>query len=261
MAERVLPLQGGRNFRDMGGYPTEDGRMVRWGRLYRSGSLAGLTAADYAHLAGLKIAVVCDFRSSSERTAEPTLWAGSDVPVIHARDYEMSSRHVRPALGDPNRTPDSLRQAMHGFYRDLPYDHSECYARMFGELLAGRTPLVFNCSAGKDRTGVAAALIFSALGVPREHILQDYSLSEQLVNYDALAGGEGVAETATGFSALRKVPKEIRAPLLRSDPAYLAAALDEIDRREGSVAGFLKSQLDVGREETETLRGLLLQGV
>jgi protein-tyrosine phosphatase len=148
---------------------------------------------------------------------------------------------------------------MHGFYADLPYDHSECYARMFGELLAGRTPLVFNCSAGKDRTGVAAALIFSALGVPREHILHDYSLSEQIVDYDALASGANVSRTATGFSALRSVPKEIRTPMLRSDPEYLAAALDEIVRRDGSVAGYLKSQVGVGREEAETLRGLLLQ--
>jgi protein-tyrosine phosphatase len=261
MTERVLPLQGGRNFRDIGGYPTEDGRTVRWGKLYRSGSLHGLTAADYAHLAGLNIAVVCDFRSSRERDAEPIEWPGANPPVIHARDYEMSSRHVRGALRDPNRTPETIRQAMFGFYADLPYDHSECYARMFGELLAGRTPLVFNCSAGKDRTGVAAALIFSALGVPREHILHDYSLSEQLVDYHALATGDGVSESATGFSALAKVPREVRAPLLRSDPDYLAVALDEIERREGSVAGYLKSQVGVGREETEVLRGLLLQGV
>jgi len=260
MTERVLPLQGGRNFRDMGGYPADDGRVVRWGRLYRSGSLHGLTAADYAHLAELRIAVVCDFRSSSERDAEPIVWPGANPPVIHARDYEMSSRHVRPALRDPNRTPDTMRRAMHGFYADLPYDHSECYARMFGELLAGRTPLVFNCSAGKDRTGVAAALIFSALGVPREHILHDYSLSEQLVDYQSLAGDEEASDSATGFSTLRKVPREIRAPLLRSDPEYLAVALDEIERREGSVADYLKTRVGVGKEETEVLRGLLLQG-
>jgi len=260
MKERVLPLEGGRNFRDMGGYPAADGRMVRWGHLYRSGSLAALTPTDYARLQDLNIAVVCDFRSTHERNSEPTMWAGGHATIIHTRDYEMQSRHIRAALRDPGRTPETMRKAMHGFYSDLPYDHSECYARMFAELLAGRTPLVFNCSAGKDRTGVAAALIFTALGVSREDILADYALSEQLVDYHALAGGPESSDTATGFSALRTVPRDIRGPLLRSDPEYLGVALDEIARREGSVSAFLKSRLGVGDAETEVLKGLLLQG-
>jgi protein-tyrosine phosphatase len=257
-AERTLPLEGGRNFRDLGGYPTEDGRTVRWGQLYRSGALSELTPADYRHLAGLGIATICDFRANGERTSEPTLWPGANAPVIHARDYEMGTPHVRAALKNPDRTVELMKAAMMSFYADLPYDHMESYRRMFGELVAGRVPLVFNCSAGKDRTGVAAALILSVLGVARETILADYSLSEQLVDYDGLATRTDTGGTSTGFSALSRFPQDIRAPLLRSDPAYLSFALEEIERRDGSVADYLRSQLGVGPQEVTALRDLLL---
>jgi protein-tyrosine phosphatase len=73
-AERVLPLQGGRNFRDMGGYATEDSRRVKWGKIYRSGSMAGLTEADQAYLSRLGVKLVCDLRTTQERKAEPNKW-------------------------------------------------------------------------------------------------------------------------------------------------------------------------------------------
>ena len=81
-----MPLQGGRNFRDLGGYPTVDGRRVKWGRLFRSGTMAFLTDSDYDFLSNLGIAAVCDLRSTGEREAEPTQWR-TDPPAEYVAIY------------------------------------------------------------------------------------------------------------------------------------------------------------------------------
>lgn len=257
MTQRVIELEGGRNFRDLGGYAGADGGVVKWGRLFRSGSMAHLTAADFARLNGLGIAVVCDFRSSHERESEPTVWQGG-TPTMIARDHEMSGSHIRAALKDPDRSPQTMRQAMRRFYFDIAFDQAPVYRRMFAEMLQGQTPLVFNCSAGKDRTGIAAALILTVLGVSRADILADYALSETLVDYHALTGEAGGSQTATGFSGLRGIPREITSPLLRSDPEYLIWALEDIAQRDGSLDAYLQGRLGVGAAETVALRGALL---
>jgi predicted acylesterase/phospholipase RssA len=114
-ATRVLPLEGGRNFRDLGGYETQDGQHVKWGRLFRSGALARLTPSDYDSLSAFGIRVVCDFRSRAERADEPTRWRADPAPRFMAWDgaiqimqrsiMEQKLRvrppdiYVRPALG------------------------------------------------------------------------------------------------------------------------------------------------------------------
>jgi len=257
--ERVLTLKGGRNFRDLGGYAAADGRRVRWGRLYRSGALSGLTEEDFAVLAPLGIAVICDFRSTVERESEPTRWVGAPAPAIRARDYAMGSTQMRQPIAEDGPPAERMARAMLGFYTDLPYGHVDSYRFMFEELLAGRVPMVFNCSAGKDRTGVGAALLLTALGVSRDDVLTDYALSEKVFDFEALAVSFGASQTATGFASVANVPTEIRTPMLRSDPAYLAAAFEAIEARDGSVLGYLEAQLGVGPQDVEGLKELLLE--
>ncbi|MBV9994868.1 MAG: tyrosine-protein phosphatase [Caulobacteraceae bacterium] len=260
MSERLLPLEGGRNFRDMGGYRTDDGRMTRWGRLFRSGAMSDLTEADHRFLAGLGIAVICDFRTVGERVDEPTLWPGEAGPPIRTRDYEINGRRIRDAVAAGGGfTQEIVREAMKGFYVELPYGHLESYQMMFSELLAGNVPLVINCSAGKDRTGAAAALLLSALDVRWDEILHDYSLSEKLVDFEAVATRVGATDRSTGFAAVAKMSRELRSSMLRSDPAYLTAMRDEIERREGSIANYLRSHLDIGPSEKKALQAMLLE--
>lgn len=257
MTQRVVRLEGGRNFRDLGGYAAADGGVVKWGRLFRSGSMSNLTAADFDLLNSMGVVVICDFRSTPERETEPTIWQGG-APTLHVRDHVSTNSHVRSALKHPERTPEMMRQAMRGFYSDIPYDHAPTYQKMFRELLAGRTPLVFNCSAGKDRTGIAAALILTTLRVSREDIVADYALSETLVDYHALTGTTDDSAPATGFSGLRGIPREITGPLLRSDPEYIVWAMDDLEAREGSIGAYLEKHLGVGAAETLRLRESLL---
>ncbi len=250
IAERILPLEGGRNFRDLGGYATTDGRRVRWGRLYRSGSMASLTDADYQYLGRLGIRTVCDFRSNSERQAEPTVWKTTPAASIVTWDYDMASQAGEfVKLIRAGVTAERMNGVMAGFYGGLPYEYAERYRRMFAELLAGSTPLAFNCSAGKDRTGVAAVLILSALGVPRETAVEDYLLSN--VYLPPEAGAKAVV--AMGM------PLEIAKLLAGVERSWIEATIATMERQDGSVESYLDKRLGVGPAELARLRSLYLE--
>lgn len=253
-AERVLPLAGGRNFRDLGGYRTDDGQHVAWGKIFRSGTMSGLTVADYDYLARLGIKVVCDFRTAEERKAEPNAWVSDRKIDYWARDYDSGFGELGKLLSSDDVTGEQVRAAMVEGYRRTPYEQAPAYREMFKRLAAGEIPLAFNCTAGKDRAGVAAALLLTALGVPRDRVVADYALSEKIVDFrKELTGGDDKA-----FSALAKLPPEVLAPLMRSDPAYIQAMFAEIERRHGTVANYLKDELGLTGGELQQIREKLL---
>ncbi|MBI1265125.1 MAG: protein-tyrosine-phosphatase [Alphaproteobacteria bacterium] len=255
VAERLLPLEGGKNFRDLGGYETADGRRVRWGQLYRSGVMTGLTEGDYRYLSHLGIGVVCDLRASSERVAEPTDWRAGPVQTL-AWDYEIDTAVFAAAFSGGLSEENSVA-AFSGFYRDMPGAFADRFAALFDMLEAGGQPAAFHCSAGKDRTGVAAALILTALGVPRETILADYALSDTFVDYMAdIEASRASIDPEDPAAFWVSLPDEVLAPFMRSDPAYLAAALDQIEADHGSVDAYLTGVLGA---DLERLRALYLE--
>lgn len=256
-AVRLLPVAGGRNFRDLGGYPTADGRMVGWGSVYRSGTMHGLTSADYDYLRGLGIAVVCDLRATEERDSEPTLWAAGDVDYL-SWDYETDTSSIAEAFMDEELTPQRMREAMQTFYRDLPFAHAPQYRALFEALVDGRTPVAFNCSAGKDRAGLAAALILTALDVEREIVRHDYALSDTYVDYMAEMVHAVPVDDDHPYAFLRQIPEPVLAPLLESNPAYLDAAFAEIEHRYGSVMAYIQQELGVTNAQLLDLRNRLL---
>jgi protein-tyrosine phosphatase len=228
-AERVLPLQGGRNFRDLGGYVGEGGRPVRWGRIYRSGVTAGLTADDLSYLSSLGVRTVCDFRSASERAREASRLDGAAGVTFLARDYELDYGAMGGILGAKTRD-----EAIAGFaasYVDFAETLAPQLSDMFRQLIRGEAPLAFNCTAGKDRTGLAAALVLSALGVDRATVVADYALSETIVppdTYLAALRGEGEAAASIGAAEramFANLPEEVARVLLGSPSG-------EIDRPE-----------------------------
>jgi protein-tyrosine phosphatase len=260
-AERLLPLEGGRNFRDLGGYLTADGHQVKWGRVYRSGTMANLIDSDYDLLQSLGIRVICDFRTSEEREREPTRWqAISNELDYRTRNYAADS-NLREAFAKGTPDAAAMRDAMMRLYGEVPYEHAESYRTMFKALAAGEAPLAFNCSAGKDRTGVAAALLLTMLGVPRDTVIEDYALSEKLVNYEAqYARSPPIASSKPNpWAFIEKLPAEVRAPLLRSEPDYIRTALTAIEKREGSLDQYFERVLGISKAEQESIRSLLLE--
>ncbi len=250
--QRLLPLQGGRNFRDLGGYRTKDGRHVKWGLLFRSGSMTSLTPADFTYLAKLGIRTVCDFRDVHERAAEPVVWPAGSSPTVFADDYDMNTNGMMAKMDMRALTPETARRAMAATYPQLLATFNGQYRRMFAQLLAGNAPLAFNCSAGKDRTGVAAALVLTALGVPRETVIQDYLLTNRYLDASKITNSK-----ATG--AWMKLPPPVLKAFMAADRSYIEAALQVVDRHSGGADGYLRDELKLSRADILKLRRLYLQ--
>lgn len=247
-----MPLEGAFNLRDFGGHATVDGRHVKRGMLFRSGTMTLLTEADAAHLRSLGIRAICDFRRGNERSAEPTRWHDADVDYF-CRDYQESSGLLGEMLKREGATADEMRETMMALYRVIPADHAESYRAMFARILAGRVPLLINCSAGKDRTGVGATLILGALGVPRETIVNDYMLTNDHADWDWL-----LAQRDTLVARMRFERADMLAPLLRAETVYLDAFFETLDRHYGGLDGYLNDVLGVDDAAREAMRATLL---
>ena len=259
IATRLLPLEGGRNFRDLGGYETVDGRSTKWGALFRSGVMNGLTAGDYEYLSGLGINVVCDLRTAEERNNEPTDWKAGEIEYLTFADpvEDEDANPLVQVFQDPEATPQKVAAMMTELYSGILEQQKPAYIAMFDQLANGDLPLAFNCSAGKDRTGVGAALILSTLGVPRETVVADYAMSEKVVDYAAEFKLNEVDEDSP-YAFLAKLPPELVAPLLRSDPAYITAVFSEIEAEYGDVTAFVQAELDVDDAELMRIQDRLL---
>lgn len=252
VAERLLPLQGGNNFRDLGGYETADGRTVKWGVLYRSGTMVKLTPDDYRYLGQLGIRTICDFRSSEERHNEPTDWLADPPPARQQRDYVLDTTNLMGSIARPDVTPQQAKAVFADFYRDVPFSYADHYRTLFAELLAGRAPLAFNCSAGKDRTGVAAALLLSALGVAREQVVADYLLSNRY--YRPAQPTPGANDSTSRL--LASLQPAVVQVLMGVDASYIEAALDAATRKHGSLEAYFANELGVDAAGLRQLRDL-----
>lgn len=255
---RVLDLEGGVNFRDLGGYRTADGQQVKWGTVYRSGSPADLTEGDLEKLGQLGIRTVCDFRSNEERAGEPNPYVAANSTVEYlTRDYGDETSGLMSAVTGDDASPEKSRAAMTGFYKTIAQSHADSYRQMFAALADGKTPLAFNCSAGKDRAGTGAALVLTLLGVPRETVVADYALSDKIVDYKAQME-EDAAENPS-YAAMAQIPYELIQPFMASDPAYIEAALEALEKQFGSVDAFIEQELKVTPEMREKIRANLLE--
>ena len=246
---RVAPLEGGHNFRDVGGYATEDGGTVRWGRVFRSGTMALLTDVDQRHLAMLGIRVVCDFRSNRERETRPTRWSQAHTVELWTRDHDSSVGELLAALSRPDITAAAVRERMIDTYQHLPYEQADSYREVFKRVASGDLPLVFHCSAGKDRTGIAAALLLSVLRVPRETIIEDYMLTERF-----FARGCHLVRTDPSSHRFAHLDPSIWEPMMRAEPAYLEAAFSTLRNRHGSIDGYLSDVLGVTEDMRAAIR-------
>jgi protein-tyrosine phosphatase len=222
--------------------------------------MSSLTARDDSLVQGLGIRVICDLRTLPERQREAVRWAGSEVLRL---EWDYDPRHI--SFGNLQSAANLSRQAaldeVLAFYRRLPTLFEQQYAGLFAQLAAGNVPLVFGCSAGKDRTGLAAALLLTCLGVLPEQVVADYALTDQAVDLEGAL--LHTSSRSLGFgqdhSYILKMSAEARAPLLRSSPEYLEAAFDQIRRDHGSVEVYLRSRLGVSDGAAASIRAHLLE--
>jgi len=237
-------LPGPTNFRDLGVYTNAHGRRMRPGRLFRSDHLGGLSPEAGATLAGLGITRVLDLRGATERVAAV---CGLDGVQVHSLAIEPTVVQVLNALIDAGRplTTQDVVAHMQDTYRGFVRHNSPRFAELFRHLLESDAPLVFHCTAGKDRTGFAAALILQALDVPGEIVWRDYLLTNERLKPPA-------------HHRLGLTP-EVANVLWRVQPEFLNAAFDEVDTGYGSTDAYLRDALGIGHAERAQLKALYLQ--
>lgn len=251
VAERVLPLEGGRNFRDMGGYQTANGAVVKWGKIYRSGSMHDLTPSDYKYLDQIGVRVVCDLRTRGERENEPNKWAEAAAINYWARDYTMSEGDL--SIGALSKMSNAQMKAhMIKSYQSFPDEQAPAYREIFRKVANGDLPLAFNCSLGKDRAGVAAALILSALGVPDETIIRDYVASQDVIDYKKILPPPTPSPAGTNLSV------ETLKPILGTDPEYIIASLTSIRAHYGTIENYITQKLGISKQDITKIKENLL---
>ncbi|MGB3166521.1 MAG: tyrosine-protein phosphatase [Alteraurantiacibacter sp.] len=241
--ERLVPLEGAGNFRDFGGYRAKDGGRVRRGMLYRSNRLSQLTQGDIAALEETGIATVFDLRSPRERETDPTAWQASHL-AFHSWPPGHKRRLVDMAMEYP-RDAGGARQLMLDFYAELPRTLGHAFGGILREIASGSVPCVIHCSAGKDRTGMAAALVLSAVGVAREDVLDDYAMTDRVAaSEDDMARSLFVGKDGGGRAqgAMHKAFSAETIAVMRSArPEFLESAFAGIAREYGSLGAYYDS--------------------
>jgi protein-tyrosine phosphatase len=252
-AERLVPLEGAVNFRDLGGYRTAGGGRTRWGQVFRSDALHALTVEDAAFVGQLGLRVVYDLRNDVERHRAPS--ALGDVV-----------RSVQLAIGgSASETKEITERILDGEidgidddYMAAAYQHMAANdAGTFAALLTGLTdpgglPALFHCTAGKDRTGMTAAMLLSILGVDEETVLDDYELTNRHWTEHRVAGLRPKFEAAgldiDRFASLFSAPRGVLA-------RWLAILHDE----HGTIDRYLVEEGGMAPETIDELRRLLVQ--
>jgi protein-tyrosine phosphatase len=241
---RHFNLAGASNFRDLGGYPAKDGRAVRWRQIFRSNHLGQLTAADIEVLRGLGLKSAFDFRGTEERAAG--ICALEEI-AVHSLPIEPTVVTALRALiekGTPLSSAEAV-EIMRDSYRNYVVQNTPRFRALFAHLLEDRAPLVIHCTAGKDRTGFACALILHALGVPDEVIAEDYLLTNRFYRRDPSAGSD--------------LPEEVKRVLASVEASFLAAAFEVVDAEYGGLDGYFGNGLRLGAAERASLQARYLE--
>jgi protein-tyrosine phosphatase len=240
---RHFNLAGASNFRDLGGYPARDGRTVRWRQIFRSNHLGHVTEADIAILRGLGLKSAFDFRGVEERAA-----AICGLPEIAVRSLPIEPTVVATLRARGARAPLTMADAlevMRDSYRGYVRHNTPHFRALFAHLIEDRAPMVIHCTAGKDRTGFACALILHALGVPDHLIAEDYLLTNHFYRRDP--------------SASPDLPDEVSRTLGSVQASFLAAAFEAVCADHGDLEKYLSDALDLGPRQRAALEARYLQ--
>jgi protein-tyrosine phosphatase len=241
---RHLSLAGASNFRDLGGYPARNGQIVRWRQIFRSNHLGHLTDDDIAVVRGLGVRSAFDFRGAEER--QTALCLMDDV-MVHSLPVEPTVVAALRAIGASGTqlSPEHAVKVMRDSYRSYVQQNTPRFRTLFAHLLEDRAPLVIHCTAGKDRTGFACALILHTLGVSNDVIAEDYLLTNRYYRRDPANGSE--------------LPDDVKNVLGTVRASFLGAAFEAIDADYGDLETYLRDGLGLGSAERTSLEARYLQ--
>ncbi|HIW71443.1 MAG TPA: tyrosine-protein phosphatase [Candidatus Levilactobacillus faecigallinarum] len=259
--ERHIQLQNGTNFRDLGGYPTNDGRTLKWCRLIRSGDLSRLTIDDQQKLMDYGITTIIDLRSTAEVQQFPdhlingVQWMA--LPILDDDETE-STQTIQDLQELYSISPRGGYLRMTNVYCQLVISDQAkmAYTRFFRYLLehGKEETIIFHCTAGKDRTGIVTILLLAALGVPVDVIREDYLLtnrySQQRANSRIVAARE--AQMNDNFL------QSIRDLSLVSED-YLDRVFSIVNQAYGGMNAYLHDELELGEDDLHKLQKIYLR--
>lgn len=249
IANRNIEMNSVKNFRDAGGYFTNDSRQMKWGMIYRSGDLSSATLYDQERIRRLRVKTIIDFRSERSAKTYPLLLHPSiqkvhlPIPLMDSDKLsELTSRH------DFDRS-DAIRYVQES-YVEIVENYKPQLKEMFNTLtIEGNYPVLFSGSLGKDRVGIATYLILCALGIPESTAIDDYLLSEKNID---------VTKVVANAQSLPESMQEAVTAMLKVDRAYINYVIDYLKKTYGSVDNYLEKELDVSSGKRGLLKKYLL---
>ena len=245
---RLIGLEAVHNFRDLGGYPTADGRTTKWRTLFRSDGLYRLRGADdMSRVMQLGLKSVIDLRTEREQR-EQGIFPIDDIEVAF---HHLSIVDVTWSDTETPEFDDEVEFLVWG-YRDMLEIGSSRFADAMHVLAQTESlPAVFHCAAGKDRTGVLAALLLSSLGVEDAHICADYGLTQDAMRRSIAWSKVHRPELAERYATIPKA-------YLAADPRAMQIILTELAQQHGSVRNYVR-EIGVDDATVEALGNLLLE--
>jgi len=237
--QRLIPFDAVHNFRDLGGYATDDGRTIGWGLLFRADGLYRLTDSDLDVVDALGVRTVVDLRSGPEFDQHGR-FPLERYPVAFHHLPILDATWQKSEIPEVDDTEDGAVEFLTWAYSDMLAQGADRFANAFQVLaIPGATPAVFHCAAGKDRTGILAALILGGLGVDHETIIADYTLTEAAMVRMHAWVMENHPEMADRMG-------ETPSFMLAAKPQAMRNILDTMTQEYGSVRGYL-STIGIGQ--------------
>ena len=242
---RHIPLEGLSNFRDLGGYAAADGRTVKWRRIFRSDTLASLSDRDIHEVEQLGIVVACDLRYGDERRNEPSrLLRHPTIEVLELGFDERPGESFLDSLQAFQDAADAARDYLLDNYRQYPFMYAPAYRRIFDRLLDGDR-IIIHCTAGKDRAGLASAMVLTVLGVAPETVLADYLLTNQ--HWDR------------GGRERPGMDPDTVAMIFSAREDYFQSAFNAISDRYDTLADYMQHEIGLSPNERAQLQHMYLE--
>ena len=255
----IHTLNGSREFRDLGGLETPAGLRVKSGQLFRSNRLCYLSEKDFATLRRARVGLVIDFRGPGERRSHPNLLPTGIATRNLGIYYQQGKEMGLPATMYDGYATDALRRGFKAdyfsdlilsCYRNIVHHAKNQFHDFFMELMrVDRSPIIFHCSAGKDRTGIAAMLLLSALGVEKGQIIDDFMKSDRRTQFRV----QEFLKYCKKKSMLQVEAADVF-PLFCAKEKYINTAMETLEANYGGVLKYIKVELGISNQQLELLR-------
>lgn len=250
--KRFIEIKGVYNVRDIGGYITSSGRKIKWNKIFRAGKISKVLESEIEKMKALQLTSICDFRTTEEQAKSPDQWP--DLEQINRHSFPVGEgRHDK--FNWKEKTDFGTGKESHLYKANQSYvlENAATYKDFFELLLNDQNyPLLYHCTAGKDRTGFATILLLSALGVDQKTIIADYLLTNEFLEKYFWKEMEA-ASIKHGFDL------EAIKPILIASEDYIQGAFDAIEKHYGTMDRFLLEEIKIGKPEIEQLHHILVE--